>query len=87
MKVTYDPKYNISYIKLAESSEKVETIKISDEVNIDLSPDGKIYGIELLNANELMKQDGELVFLNEGTGEETKIAIWVRGTIIYDYIS
>ncbi|MGC8555381.1 MAG: DUF2283 domain-containing protein [Candidatus Acidulodesulfobacterium sp.] len=75
MKVTYDPKYNISYIKLAESSEKVETIKISDEVNIDLSPDGKIYGIELLNANELMKQDGELVFLNEGTGEETKIAI------------
>jgi uncharacterized protein YuzE len=75
MKVTYDPKYNISYIKLAESSEKVETIKISDEVNIDLSPDGKIYGIELLNANELMKQNGELVFLNEGTGEETKIAI------------
>ena len=75
MKVTYDPKYNISYIKLAESTEKVETVKISDEVNIDLSPDGKIYGIELLNANELMKQNGELVFLNEGTGEETKIAI------------
>ena len=75
MKVTYDPKYNISYIKLAEYTEKVETVKISDEVNIDLSPDGKIYGIELLNANELMKQNGELVFLNEGTGEETKIAI------------
>jgi uncharacterized protein YuzE len=75
MKVTYDPKYNISYIKLAESSEKVETIKISDEVNIDLSPDGKIYGIELLNANELMKQNEELIFLNEGTDEETKIAI------------
>ncbi len=75
MKVTYDPKYNISYIKLAESSEKVETIKISDEVNIDLSPDGKIYGIELLNANELMKQNEEFVFLNEDTGEEIKIAI------------
>ena len=27
MKVTYDPKYNISYIKLAESTDKVETIK------------------------------------------------------------
>ena len=24
---------------------------------------------------EIMKQNGELVFLNEGTGEETKIAI------------
>ena len=75
MEVTYDPKYNISYIKLAESIEEVETVKISDEVNIDVSPDGKIYGIELLNANELLKQNGELVFLNEATGEETKIAI------------
>ena len=75
MKVTYDPKYNISYIKLAEPTEEVETVKISDEVNIDVSPDGKIYGIELLNANELLKQNGELVFLNEATGEETKIAI------------
>ncbi len=75
MKVTYDPKYNISYIKLAESTGEVETVKISDEVNIDVSPDGKIYGIELLNANELLKQNGELVFLNEATGEETKIAI------------
>ena len=58
-----------------ESTEEVETVKISDEVNIDVSPDGKIYGIELLNANELLKQNGELVFLNEATGEETKIAI------------
>ena len=62
MKVTYYPKYNISYIKIAESTEEVETVKISDEVNIDVSPDGKIYGIELLNANELLKQNGELVF-------------------------
>ena len=62
MKAAYDPKYNISYIKLSESTEEVETIKISDEVNIDVSPDGKIYGIELLNANELLKQNGELVF-------------------------
>ena len=62
MKVIYDPKYNISYIKIAESTEEVETVKISDEVNIDVSPDGKIYGIELLNANELLKQNGELVF-------------------------
>ena len=75
MKAAYDPKYNISYIKLFESTEEVETIKISEEVNIDVSPDGKIYGIELLNANELLKQNGELVFLNEATDEETKIAI------------
>ena len=75
MKITYDPKYNISYIKFGESMKEVETIKISDEVNIDISPDGKIYGVELLNANEQLKQNGELIFLNEATGEETKVAI------------
>ncbi len=75
MKITYDPKYNVSYIKLGESPKEIETIKISDEVNIDITPDGKIYGVELLNANEQLKQNGELIFLNEATGKETKVAI------------
>jgi uncharacterized protein YuzE len=52
MKLSYDPRYNIAYIQLREKSAEVETIRISDELNIDLSSDGKIYGIELLNANE-----------------------------------
>ncbi|MGC8651499.1 MAG: DUF2283 domain-containing protein [Minisyncoccia bacterium] len=42
MKTTYDSKYNISYIKFRDSTEKVETIKISDEINIDISLDGKM---------------------------------------------
>ena len=75
MKITYDHKYNVSYIKLSESPKEIETIKISDEVNIDITPDGKIYGVELLNANEQLKQNDELIFLNEATGEETKVAI------------
>lgn len=76
MKITYDPKYNISYIKFRDSTDEVETIKISDEVNIDISPDGKIYGIELLNANEQIKLlDGQLTIVNENSGKETSIAI------------
>ena len=51
MEISYDKKYNIAYIKIHEKTSKVETIMLSDEVNIDISPDGKIYGIELLNAN------------------------------------
>ena len=48
MKLTYDPRHNVAYIRLREQSGQVETIRVSDELNIDLAPDGTIYGIELL---------------------------------------
>ncbi len=52
MKLTYDPRYNIAYLRLHEKTAEVETIRISDELNVDIAPDGTVYGIELLNANE-----------------------------------
>ncbi len=66
MKVTYDKKYNVAYIRFREKNEEVTTIPIGDEVNIDIAPDGTIYGIELLNANEqLYTQDnGNLILEN-----------------------
>jgi uncharacterized protein YuzE len=50
VKLTYDPRYNIAYICLKEKSSQVETICVSEEMNVDIAPDGTIYGIELLNA-------------------------------------
>ncbi len=77
MKFTYDPKYNIAYLKFREKSTEVNTLKVSDELNIDLTPDGTIYGIELLNANEqIYKQDeGKFLLINEVTGERTEIPL------------
>jgi len=38
---------------------EADTIRISDEMNIDIVPDGPVNGIELLNANEqLQSADG-----------------------------
>jgi uncharacterized protein YuzE len=52
MQLTYDPRHNIAYMRLREPGNlQVETIRVSDELNIDLAPDGSVYGIELLNAN------------------------------------
>ena len=56
MKLTYDPRYNIAYIRFSKKGLDVETVRVSDELNVDLTPDGKIYGIELLNANEQLKR-------------------------------
>ncbi len=55
----------------------VETIKISEEMIIDMTPDGTIYGIELLNANQQLKQDngGTFSILNEATGKLEEIAL------------
>lgn len=77
MKLTYDPRYNIAYLRLHEKKAEVETIKVSDEINIDIAADGTIYGIELLNANEqLRKEDkGKLLVVNEATGERAEVAL------------
>ena len=79
MEISYDKKYNTAYIKIQEKTSKVETITLSDEVNIDISPDGKLYGIELLNANNQLKPlDNELVFKDMVTGKKTKIPIGIN---------
>ncbi len=76
MKVTYDPRYNIAYLRFREKQEEVETLKLSDEILIDLAPDGTLYGIELLNANEQLKaaDSGRLVVVDP-TGEEHAIPL------------
>ena len=77
MKITYDEKYNIAYIKFKEKTEKVQTIRMSDELNVDISPDGKIYGIELLNAGEQLDVVGskEIIFDNLTAHQSVRIPI------------
>jgi len=77
MKLTYDPRYNIAYIRFHEKPVEVETLKISDELNIDIAADGTIYGIELLNANEQLRREdeGKLLVVNESTGEKTELIL------------
>ena len=77
MKLTYDPRYNVAYLRLAEKPRQVETIRISEQLNIDLSPDGRVYGIEFLNANEqLLSEDGgTLILANEELQATQQIAL------------
>jgi uncharacterized protein YuzE len=77
MKLTYDPRYNIAYIRFLEKGAEVETLEISDELNIDIAPDGRVYGIELLNANLQLRaqDDGQLVVRNEAAGEERSLPL------------
>jgi len=77
MRFTYDPRYNIAYIRFQEKGAEVESIRVSDELTVDIAPDGTIYGIELLNANEQMQKedDGELIVINEATGKHAELSL------------
>ena len=77
MKITYDPRHNIAYIRFQEKRTDVETIKLSEELVVDMAPDGTLYGIELLNANDQLKSEelGGLVVINEATGERAELAL------------
>lgn len=75
MKLTYDPRHNIAYFRLQEKTAQVETVHVSESLNIDLAPDGTVYGIELLNANEQLRgqEAGRLIVENIATGSRSEV--------------
>ncbi len=77
MKLTYDSRYNIGYICFKEKQDDVQSIKLSDELIVDIAPDGTVYGIELLNANEQLQHENVegLIVINEATGEQTQLPL------------
>ena len=79
MKLTYDPDCNIAYIRLREKTDEVETLRLRDELNVDVGSDGKVYGFELLNANEQLRADDAsgLTVVNEASGETSRIRLAV----------
>jgi uncharacterized protein YuzE len=52
MKVTYDPKVDALYIRLNDKPAEVTTQRLSEEIAINYAPDGRIVGIEILDASE-----------------------------------
>lgn len=76
MKLTYDLAANVAYIKLREQNGDVETIRIADDFLVDIGEDGKVCGIELLNANDHFRSDdGRLVVVNPLSGEEHELKV------------
>ncbi len=77
MQLTYDPRYNVAYLKFQEKTVQVETVRVSEALLVDIAPDGTIFGIELLNANEQMlgKDAGRLIVTNEATGKAASVSL------------
>ena len=77
MKLIYDLKHNIAYIRFYEKRAAVDTIRLSDAVNIDIAPDGTVFGIELLNANDQLQAEdgGRVIIINKAAGKKQEMAL------------
>ena len=56
MRITYDPKYDLLYIKLGEA-ERVLCKEVDEDITFDVDATGKLVGIEILSASEHLKLD------------------------------
>ena len=74
MTFTSDPRYNIAYMRLREKQGDIDGVRISDELVVDMAPDGMLYGSELLNPNDQLRRDEtkKLLIINEATGEHVE---------------
>ena len=78
MQLTYDPRRKIAHLRLREmGGVQVETVRLSNEVNNALSPDGILYGMELLNANAQLRacDDGCFVLFEVVAGSRIEVPL------------
>lgn len=77
MKLTYDPRYNIAYLQLQDKIAQIKTIQVGEDLNIDLAPDGTVYGIEFLNAKEQLftRDQGKFILSDEARGKLQEISL------------
>ena len=61
MKIVYDPERDLLYLYFAEPEKKAaETVTIKPGVFADFDRDGKLLGMEILDAKELMGKKIEI---------------------------
>lgn len=59
MKITYDPEADALYIRLLEGEYECRTLRLTDEIALNIGPDEVLVGIEVLDPKQVLGQ-GEL---------------------------
>jgi uncharacterized protein YuzE len=77
MYLTYDSELNIAYIRFRKKTAKVTTLAVSDDLNVDFDKSGRVYGIELLNANQQLgtQRIKKLVIEDRRSGKKAQLAV------------
>ncbi len=59
MKITYDAEVDALYIRLIEGPHQCRTLRLSEEVSLNIGAGEQLVGIEILDAKEILGK-GEL---------------------------
>jgi len=60
MRIEYDKEVNAAYVYLVETikdGEAVKTIKVNDNIILDFDKNGKLIGMEVLNAGKILSKE------------------------------
>ena len=52
MRISYDTKFDILYLKFAEGTHQVANQHLTDDIALDIDEKGKIVGMEFLSASK-----------------------------------
>ncbi len=66
MKITYDDKTDLLYIRLDESKQEVVNKRVSEGIVLDIGEGDRIIGIEILEASTHVSLDKILPIQSEG---------------------
>ena len=54
MRIDYDTESDAMYIRLVEGSFELRTVRLTDDINLDMGPGEKLIGIEILDARRVL---------------------------------
>ncbi len=54
MRISYDPEVDALYIRLLEGDYECRTLRLNEEIALNIGPDEVLVGIEILDAKEVL---------------------------------
>jgi uncharacterized protein YuzE len=54
MKISYDPEIDALYIRLIEGKHECRTVRLNEEIALNIGPGETLIGIEILDAKEIL---------------------------------
>jgi len=54
MKISYDAEVDALYIRLVDTPQECRTVRLSEEVALNIGPGEKLVGIEVLDAKQVL---------------------------------
>ena len=66
MKISYDPEIDALYIRLLEGEHECRSVRLSEDVALNIGAGEKLVGIEILDAKSVLGSDKTPAILLEG---------------------